>query len=50
MSVASGLEADVVTMNQAPDVDILVERGGYVAADWRKRSRSPTPRLPRKTS
>ncbi len=37
MSVASGLEADVVTMNQAPDVDILVERGGYVAADWRKR-------------
>jgi sulfate/thiosulfate transport system substrate-binding protein len=37
MSVASGLEADVVTMNQAPDVDILVERGGYVAADWRRR-------------
>lgn len=37
MSVASGLEADVVTMNQAPDVDILVERGGYVATDWRKR-------------
>jgi sulfate/thiosulfate transport system substrate-binding protein len=37
MSVASGLEADVVTMNQAPDIDILVERGGYVAADWRTR-------------
>ena len=37
MSVASGLEADVITMNQATDVDILVERGGYVAADWRKR-------------
>ena len=37
LSVASGLEADVVTMNQAPDVDILAERGGYVAADWRKR-------------
>jgi sulfate/thiosulfate transport system substrate-binding protein len=37
MSVASGLEADLVTMNQAPDIDILVERGGYVAADWRKR-------------
>jgi sulfate transport system substrate-binding protein len=37
LSVASGLEADVVTMNQAPDVDILVTRGGYVAADWRKR-------------
>lgn len=37
LSVASGLEADVVTMNQTPDVDILVERGGYVAADWAKR-------------
>lgn len=37
LSVAAGLEADVITMNQAPDIDILVERGGYVAADWRKR-------------
>ncbi|MDR1889150.1 MAG: sulfate ABC transporter substrate-binding protein [Zoogloeaceae bacterium] len=37
MSVAAGLEADVVTMNQAPDIDILVERGGLVAADWTKR-------------
>jgi sulfate transport system substrate-binding protein len=37
MSVASGLEADVITMNQSPDIDILVERGGLVAADWRKR-------------
>jgi sulfate transport system substrate-binding protein len=37
MSVAAGLEADVVTMNQAPDIDILVERGGLVAADWKKR-------------
>jgi len=37
LSVASGLEADVVTMNQTPDIDILVERGGYVAADWTKR-------------
>ncbi len=36
MAVAAGLEADVVTMNQAPDIDILVERGGLVAADWRK--------------
>lgn len=35
LSVASGLEADVVTMNQAPDIDILVERGGLVAANWR---------------
>ena len=37
MSVINGLEADVVTMNQSPDIDILVERGGLVAADWRKR-------------
>ena len=37
LSVAAGLDADVVTMNQAPDVDILAERGGYVAADWRQR-------------
>ena len=37
MSVAAGLEADVITMNQSPDIDILVERGGLVAADWRKK-------------
>lgn len=37
LSVIGGLEADVVTMNQAPDVDILVEKGGLVAADWRAR-------------
>lgn len=37
LAVINGLEADVVTMNQAPDIDILVERGGLVAADWRKR-------------
>lgn len=36
LSVAAGLEADVITMNQAPDIDILVARGGLVAADWRK--------------
>lgn len=36
LAVAAGLEADVVTMNQAPDIDVLVERGGLVAADWRK--------------
>jgi sulfate transport system substrate-binding protein len=33
-AVADGLEADVVTMNQANDIDILVERGGLVPADW----------------
>ncbi|HRD34759.1 MAG TPA: sulfate ABC transporter substrate-binding protein [Rhodocyclaceae bacterium] len=37
MAVAAGLEADVVTMNQSTDLDILVERGGHVAADWRER-------------
>jgi len=37
LSVLGGLEADVVTMNQTPDVEILVERGGLVAKDWRSR-------------
>ncbi|MDR3055776.1 MAG: sulfate ABC transporter substrate-binding protein [Zoogloeaceae bacterium] len=37
LSVAAGLEADVVTMNQSPDIDLLVERGGLVAADWQQR-------------
>jgi len=36
-AVIGGLEADVITMNQSPDIDILVERGGLVAPDWRKR-------------
>lgn len=35
-AVIGGLQADVITMNQSPDIDILVERGGLVAADWRK--------------
>lgn len=35
-AVVAGLEADVVTMNQAPDIDILVQNG-LVEADWRKR-------------
>jgi sulfate transport system substrate-binding protein len=34
-SVADGLEASVVTMNQANDIDILAERG-LLAADWSK--------------
>jgi sulfate/thiosulfate transport system substrate-binding protein len=34
LSVASGLEADVVTMNQALDLDMLAEKG-FVADDWR---------------
>jgi sulfate transport system substrate-binding protein len=35
-SVADGLEASVVTMNQANDIDMLAERG-LVAADWATR-------------
>lgn len=35
-SVADGLEASVVTMNQANDIDMLADRG-LVAADWSKR-------------
>ena len=34
-AVANGLEADVATFNQAPDIDVLV-KAGVVAADWRK--------------
>ncbi len=37
LSVIAGLEGDVITMNQPLDIDILVERGALVAADWRKR-------------
>jgi sulfate/thiosulfate transport system substrate-binding protein len=35
-SVIGGLEADVVTMNQATDVDTLAEKG-LTGADWRSR-------------
>lgn len=35
-AVADGLDASVVTMNQANDIDILAERG-LLAADWSKR-------------
>ena len=34
-SVINGLEADVVTMNQAADVDVLA-RSGAASTDWRK--------------
>jgi len=43
-SVADGLEADVVTMNQSTDIDFLADKG-LVAADWTKRfpnNASPT--------
>jgi sulfate transport system substrate-binding protein len=34
--ISEGLEADVVTMNQALDIDFLADRG-LVAADWARR-------------
>jgi sulfate/thiosulfate transport system substrate-binding protein len=36
-SVIEGLEADVVTMNQGLDIDMLAARSGLVPADWAKR-------------
>jgi len=36
-AVADGLEADVVTMNQANDIDLLHQRGQLVPAEWQKR-------------
>ena len=37
LSVVNGLEADVVTMNQSNDIDLLASRGGLVPAEWAKR-------------
>ncbi|MEO6362930.1 MAG: sulfate ABC transporter substrate-binding protein, partial [Caldimonas sp.] len=36
-SVLDGLEADVVTMNQSSDIDILASRGQLIPDDWAKR-------------
>lgn len=36
-SVIEGLQADVITMNQAIDIDVLAERGGLVPANWATR-------------
>lgn len=36
LAVANGLQADVVTMNQGSDIELLVEKG-LVAADWQSR-------------
>jgi len=36
-SVVEGLEADVITMNQANDIDILADRGKLIPADWARR-------------
>ncbi len=44
-SVVDGLEADIISMNQAPDIDILYERGKLIPKDWQKRlpnASSPT--------
>ena len=44
-SVADGLEADVISMNQAPDIDILYDRSKLIPKDWQKRlpnASSPT--------
>ena len=35
-AVIGGLEADVITMNQAPDIDILVTKGDLVSQNWRE--------------
>lgn len=47
-SVVDGLEADVITMNQHNDIDLLAERGKLIPADWAKRlphNSSPTTSL-----
>ena len=36
-SVIDGLQADVITMNQAIDIDALADRGGLVPANWATR-------------
>ncbi|WNC89558.1 sulfate ABC transporter substrate-binding protein [Paraburkholderia sp. FT54] len=37
LSVLQGLQADVVTMNQPNDIDLLAEKGQLVPANWRTR-------------
>src|SRR3954470_13696763 len=36
-SVIDGLEADVVTLGLAYDIDAIAERSGRIAKDWQKR-------------
>jgi sulfate transport system substrate-binding protein len=48
-AIIEGLQADLVTFNQVTDVQALVERGGFVAADWQSRlpnNASPNYSLP----
>jgi len=35
LAVASGLEADVITMNQSPDIQMLADKG-LVSSDWQQ--------------
>ncbi|MBE8716565.1 thiosulfate ABC transporter substrate-binding protein CysP [Cellvibrio polysaccharolyticus] len=36
-AILQGLKADVVTFNQVTDIDILAEKGNFVAKDWNKK-------------
>jgi sulfate transport system substrate-binding protein len=36
-AVVDGLEADIISMNQATDIDILHDRGRLIPKDWQKR-------------
>lgn len=36
-SIMEGLQADVVTFNQFTDVQILADRGNFIAKDWEKK-------------
>ena len=48
-SVLDGLEADVVTMNQATDIDVLADRGALLPASWATRlpdNSAPTTSVP----
>jgi sulfate transport system substrate-binding protein len=48
-SVLDGLEADVVTMNQATDIDVLADKGALLPANWAARlpnGSAPTTSVP----
>jgi len=48
-SVLDGLEADVVTMNQATDIDVLADRGALLPGNWAARlpdNSAPTTSVP----
>src|SRR6195952_3540920 len=48
-SVLDGLEADVVTMNQATDIDVLADRGALLPVTWATRlpsNSAPTTSVP----